>query len=120
MFVEIGADQGPELVVINKADVADPLVVTRLLRREPGAVVVSARTGLGLSELVDRIAAALPRPDVEVDVLLPYERGDLVARVHAEGQVLDEEHGGEGTRLAARVSPALAATLTRYAVAVAD
>ncbi|HLZ37924.1 MAG TPA: GTPase HflX [Mycobacteriales bacterium] len=120
VFAEIDADAVPEIVVVNKADVSDPLVVTRLLRREPGAVVVSAHTGLGLSELVDRIAAALPRPDVEVDVLLPYERGDLVARVHAEGQVLDEEHGGEGTRLAARVSPALAATLTRYAVAVAD
>ncbi|MGE5762662.1 MAG: GTPase HflX, partial [Mycobacterium leprae] len=113
VFAEIDADAVPEIVVVNKADVSDPLVVTRLLRREPGAVVVSAHTGLGLSELVDRIAAALPRPDVEVDVLLPYERGDLVARVHAEGQVLDEEHGGEGTRLAARVSPALAATLTR-------
>jgi GTP-binding protein HflX len=120
VFAEIGAQAVPEIVVVNKADAADPLVVTRLLRREPAAVVVSARTGHGLPELVDRIAAALPRPDVDVDVLVPYERGDLVARVHAEGEVLDEEHVGEGTRLAARVSPALAAALTGYAVAVAD
>jgi GTP-binding protein HflX len=118
VFAEIGALGVPEIVAVNKADVADPTGLARLLRREPTAVVVSARTGRGLPELVERIAAALPRPDVDVDVLLPYDRGALVARVHAEGHVLAEEHLAQGTRLAARVSPGLAAALAPFGVAI--
>jgi GTPase len=111
---EVGAVDVPELVVVNKADAAAPDVVDRLLRREKNAVAVSAWTGAGVEELVDRVAGALPRPDVEVDALVPYSRGDLVNRVHTEGEVLAEEHTAEGTRLHARVRPALAADLERY------
>ncbi len=111
VLLEVGAVDVPELVVVNKADVADPEVVDRLLLKQPRAVAVSARTGAGIEELISEISQALPRPDVEVDVLVPFRRGDLVNRVHTEGEVLTEEHTADGTRLHARVHAALAAEL---------
>ena len=120
VLVEIGAGSVPELVVLNKCDVADSLVVTRLLRREPGAVVVSARTGEGVEQLRTTVERSLPVPSVEVDLVVPYTRGDLLARAHQEGQVLSEEHLPEGTWLVARVEPGLAAGLSAAAVAAED
>jgi GTP-binding protein HflX len=116
VLAEVGAQRVPEVVVVNKVDVADPGVVERLLRREPHAVAVSAGTGEGLDRLVEVVAEVLPRPDVELLLLLPYERGDLVSRVHDQGDVLAEEHLPEGTRLHARVHPALAGELAPFAV----
>jgi GTP-binding protein HflX len=78
-------------------------------------VWVSARTGEGLDRLRSEIGTRLPRPDVDVDVLVPYGRGDLVARVHRDGEVLTEEHEAGGTRLTARVDGALAAALEEFA-----
>ena len=117
VLADVDAQAVPELVVVNKADIADPLVVDRLRRREKHVVVVSARTGEGMEELRTIIARELPRPEVLVDVLLPYDRGDLVSRMHDEGDLLREEHVAEGTRVRARVSPALAAELGPYDVA---
>ncbi|WP_432484748.1 GTPase HflX [Kineococcus esterisolvens] len=114
VLAEVGADKVTELVAINKADVADPEVLQRLLARERGAVVVSARTGEGIEQLRERIAELLPVPDVEVEVCVPYERGELVHRVHTTGQVLVEEHTAAGTRLQARVRPRLAAELAPF------
>jgi GTP-binding protein HflX len=111
VLAEIGASHVPELVVVNKADAADPLVVSRILLREPHSIAVSARSGQGIDELLERIEVDLPRPSVEVDVVLPYDRGDLVSRVHREGEVLEIEHGADGTRLRARVRPSLADAL---------
>ena len=88
--------------------------MARLLRDEPDAVAVSARTGAGMAELMDRVAALLPRPQVDLEVMLPFARGDLVNRVHAEGEVLGQEHTPEGTRLRARVRPALAGELAPF------
>jgi GTP-binding protein HflX len=119
VFADVDAHHVPELVVINKADAADPLALDRLRRREQHSVVVSARTGEGLEELRTVIARELPRPDVPVDVLLPYDRGDLVSRVHDEGDLTAQEHGAEGTRVRARVRPDLAAELAPYAAAPA-
>jgi GTP-binding protein HflX len=81
-------------------------------------VWVSARTGVGIDGLRELIATRLPHPDVDVDVLVPYDRGDLVARVHRDGEVLKERHEDSGTRLTARVDGALAATLEEFAVPV--
>jgi GTP-binding protein HflX len=117
VLAEVGAQDLPEIVVVNKVDAADAAVVQRLLLRERRAVAVSARTGAGIEQLVEVLAEVLPRPDVEVDALVPYSRGDLVHRVHAEGEVLAEEHQGDGTRLHARVGPGLASELTRFATA---
>lgn len=116
VFAEIGADSLPELVVVNKCDVADSLTETRLTRREPSAILVSALTGAGLPALTDAIAAALPRPQTLVTVLLPYGRGDLVSKLHRFGELTAEEHTAEGTRVSARVSAPLAAELAPYAV----
>ncbi len=112
-----GADDIPEVVVLNKADLADPGTVAGLRTRYPGAVAVSARTGEGIEELRERIAELLPRPSVRVEVLVPYSRGDLVSRAHATGEVLAEEHTGAGTQLTALVDPTLAADLTAAASA---
>jgi GTP-binding protein HflX len=116
VFADVDAQRVKELVVINKADAADPLVIDRLRLREPHSVVVSARTGEGLDELRMIIARELPRPSVAVDVLLPYGRGDLVSRVHNEGELLEEEHTGEGTRVRALVKSALAGELASFAI----
>jgi GTP-binding protein HflX len=115
VLAEVDAHKVPELVVINKADQADPLVLDRLRRQEKHSVVVSARTGLGLSELELLIARELPRPSVAVDVLLPYDRGDLVSRLHDDGELLEQEHRADGTWVRALVTPALAAELAPYA-----
>ncbi|MEN3585229.1 GTPase HflX [Streptomyces sp. ZYX-F-203] len=111
---EVGATDVPEIVVINKADLADPLVLQRLLRVEKRSLVVSARSGEGMEELLARIDEELPRPSVEVEALVPYTRGKLVARAHDEGEVLSEEHTSEGTLLKARVHEELAAELLPY------
>src|ERR1700751_28930 len=111
VLAEIGAGQVPELIVVNKIDAADPVVLQALRAREPGSLSVSAKTGAGLAALRDAIEAALPRLDVQGKLTLPYSRGDLVARAHAEGEVLATEHIADGTLLQARVPPALAAQL---------
>ncbi|GAA4897828.1 GTPase HflX [Streptomyces coeruleoprunus] len=111
---DVGATDVPEIVVINKADAADPLVLQRLLRVEKHSIAVSARTGEGIRELLALIDAELPRPKVEIEALLPYTQGGLVSRVHAEGEVISEEHTAEGTLLKARVHDELAATLAPF------
>jgi GTP-binding protein HflX len=110
-----GARDIPEIVVVNKADAADPVVLTRLTMKERHSVVVSARTGTGIGELMSVIERELPRLDHEVRLLVPYDRGDLIARAHSEGEVLSLEHTGDGTILHARVFADLYAELDRVA-----
>ncbi|MFI5733699.1 GTPase HflX [Kribbella sp. NPDC051587] len=116
---EINALDVPEIIVINKADAADALALAPILAREPRAIVVSARTGEGIDKLRAYLEGALPQPHISLDLLLPYERGDLVSRIHSEGAVEQLEHTGDGTRVTARVHPALADELTPYEVASA-
>jgi GTPase len=118
VFRDVGALEVPEIVVVNKADAADPLILQRLLRKEKHAIVVSARSGQGIDELLGMIDEELPRPAVEIEALVPYTQGALVARAHADGEVLCEEHTAEGTLLRARVHDQLAAELGPYALAV--
>ena len=77
---------------------------------------MSARTGQGLAELQALIAEELPRPDIEVEVLVPYDRGDLVSRLHQEAEVLSSEHTEHGTRVEAKVDRHLVGDLEAYAV----
>jgi GTP-binding protein HflX len=119
VLAEVGADSVPEIVVVNKVDAADADVVRRLLRTQPGAIAVSARTGAGIDALVELLAERLPRPRVEIDVVVPYRRGDLVHKAHTDGEVLGEEHTPEGTRLHAHVGAWLAAELRAADVAAA-
>ncbi|WP_241249863.1 GTPase HflX [Rhodococcus sp. X156] len=105
----------PELIVVNKVDVADPVVLAQLRNLMPDAVFVSAHTGEGMDELRQRLVELMPHPEVEVDVLVPFTRGELVARVHSEGEVLEETHQPEGTHLRARVRADLGAALVEFA-----
>jgi len=116
VLAEIGARDVPELVVFNKADAADEIELKGLRLAEPHSVVVSALTGEGLPELLAEIERVLPRPTSEVSVVLPYARGDLLARAHRDGEVLRLAHTDAGTELTARVPPDLAYELDRFVV----
>lgn len=107
--------RAPELLVVNKIDAADGLTVAQLRRALPDAVFVSAHTGDGLDRLQQRMAESITPTDAMVDVMIPYDRGDLVNRVHADGRVDATEHTSEGTRIKARVPVSLAAALREYA-----
>ena len=106
----------PEIIVVNKADAADPVVIDRLIRLERHSIVVSARTGLGIDALSDLVAREIPRPDIEVKAVIPYERGDLVSRLHQESEVLSTEHREDGTFVHAKVHPPLLGELGAYLV----
>ncbi|KQP25645.1 MULTISPECIES: GTPase HflX [unclassified Aeromicrobium] len=108
VFAEIDATGVPEIIVLNKADAADPMMVKQLLAREPHAVLVSARTGQGIDELLAAVEADLPRPVARVDVVVPYDRGDLLSLVHQTGEIETLDHASDGTHLVARVSDELA------------
>lgn len=114
VLAQIDADQIPELIVINKIDAVPPETLLALQREFPDAVSVAARTGVGFGELRDRVEAALPRPELEIEVRVPFDRGELVHQLHTEGQVLATEHRVDGTQLRARVSPRLAVLLAPY------
>ncbi len=116
VLADIEAGDVPELVVINKIDAADPIVVDRLLRREPHAVAVSAHTGEGIAEAIAAVESELPRPRVEFTALVPYARGDLIDRIHKDGEITELEHTADGTRVVGRATEALASDLAAYAV----
>jgi GTP-binding protein HflX len=109
------AAPAPELLVVNKIDAADELTLTQLRRALPGAVFVSARTGEGLDRLRTRLGELVEPREIAVDVTIPYDRGDLVARLHNHGRVDATEHTEHGTRVKARVPAAMAAGLRQYA-----
>ena len=111
VLAEIGASEVPELVVINKSDLADPTVVGRLRAREPHCVLVSAATGAGIDDLLTAIELDLLNPSEVVDVLVPFDRGDLVARVHEQGRDVEIEYTPEGAVVHAVVGEQLAAEL---------
>ncbi len=111
-----GADQAPELLVVNKIDAASDLALAKLRHVLPGAIFVSAHTGEGIDILRRRIAELAAPTDAAVDVVIPYDRGDLVSRVHVDGRVQQAEHTSEGTRIKARVPVALAASLREFGV----
>ncbi len=114
VLADVSADTVPELLVINKVDAADEETILRLKRTWPDAVFVSARSGIGIDELQVAIAQRLPRPAVDMRVLLPYARADLVARIHRSGQVLQTSYLDEGTELRVRIDERLAAELESY------
>ncbi|HEX3335721.1 MAG TPA: GTPase HflX [Jatrophihabitans sp.] len=117
VFGEIDALGVPEQLVFNKVDAAAPEVLLRLRGLAPNALFVSAHEGTGLDALRERIEQRLPRPDIEISVLVPYTRGDLVARLHERAEVLRTEHTAGGTLVHARVDPALADLLRPFASA---
>jgi GTP-binding protein HflX len=120
VLADIGAGNVPELIAVNKADIAVGDAIAVLRSTYPDAVLVSARTGEGIEDLRGRIEARLPRPQVEIRALIPYERGDLVNRIHQAGDFVMMEHTDTGTYVVARVHPGLASELAGYALARDD
>jgi len=117
VLADIDALGVPEQLVFNKADAADADMLIRLRRLFPEALFVSALTGDGIDKLESVVDERLPRPDVTVTVLVPYARGDLVARMHESGEVLSVDHLPTGTLVNARVNGDLAAALQPFAAA---
>lgn len=119
VLADVDAADVKEVVIINKADIADPDVVDRILRHEKHSIAVSAHTGAGIAELIELIAEELPRPSVRVEATVPYARGDLMSRIHETGEIGETEHRAEGTYVVALVSPDLAADLAPFVTAAA-
>lgn len=112
IVAEEGVSPPPELLVVNKIDAIDAVRMTELRGALGDAVFVSARTGEGLDELFERIREFVGRSDVELSIEVPYTRGEVVSRIHSEGEVLSSEHTAAGTRMVVRVPAALAGVLT--------
>lgn len=108
VITEIGGAEIPEIIAINKVDAADPDVVMEILRKEKNSFAFSARTGFGIEGLVRAIEKSLPHPNVEINALIPYDRGDLVSAVHERGEILSEEYVETGTQMRALVDGGLA------------
>ncbi|MFN8025178.1 MAG: GTPase HflX [Acidimicrobiia bacterium] len=113
---EIHADSVPEMLVVNKADLASPDDIAALTGDHPDAVVVSAVTGSGIEKLLDRIGDKLRELEPVVELQVPYERGDVLASLHRDGEVLVEVHADAGTRVRARLLRAEVARFDEFVV----
>jgi len=111
VIVEVGGGDIPEIIAINKADIAAPEVMMQILRAEPNSFAFSARTGFGIDTLLKAIETNLPRPRVEVRTTIPFNRGDLVSAIHDRGEIMSEEYSEHGTTIHAMVDGALAEKL---------
>lgn len=111
VLAEINANHLPELVLINKCDAADPFVLDRLMLREPNSIAVSALTGQGIDELVKLIEEQLPRLHYDIKVLIPYDHGELLARIYREGHVISREETENGTLIVGQVPESMAKQL---------
>ena len=110
---EIGGGDIPEIIAINKVDIASPEVIMELLRKEKNSYAFSVKSGFGIEGLVHAIEKSLPHPSVEIDAVIPYDRGDLVHAIHETGEILLEEHLETGTHIHGYVDGALAQSIER-------
>jgi GTP-binding protein HflX len=109
---EIGADRVPQLVVFNKADRVP--TVDDLLASHPGSVAISALSGDGVEEMLRTLADRLRSLATVVELVIPWDRGDVLAAVHREGEVISELHTDEGVRIRARLDAASAGKLHQF------
>jgi GTP-binding protein HflX len=115
VLTEIGAGGVPELLVFNKADL-EPEVARQLADEVPGSLVISAVTGFGIPELLRTIGDRMRSITTIVELLVPYERGDVVASVHREGEVVSTSNEEFGMRIRARLADASAGRLAEFVV----
>ncbi|MEN9504994.1 MAG: hypothetical protein RI958_920 [Actinomycetota bacterium] len=115
VLAEIGADSVPELIVFNKADLAAD-AVGDLVADHEGSLAVSAVTGEGIDEFLSTLADRLRAISAPTELLIPYERGDVLASVHREGEVVSTSHEEDGIRVRARLDDASAGRLAEYVV----
>jgi GTP-binding protein HflX len=113
---EIKADNIPEIIAVNKCDRIDDEIMGNLKRIFPEAIFVSAHSGLGIDDLLKAIDDRLPDPSVEMMLTIPYSRGDLLAKVHEDGKVLQTEHNDIGTQIHAFVPAELAHLLNQIII----
>lgn len=113
---EIDASAIPQVMAINKIDTLDETRVERLRNLWPDAILISARTGEGLRELVDAVADELNKGLVTMSLAVPYDRGDIVSAAHRLGEVIEEKHDETGTILDVRVPKRLAARLSEFEI----
>ncbi len=111
---EIGGKDIPEIIAISKVDVADPAVIIEILRKEPNSYAFSVRTGFGVEGLLHAIESSLPKPSIEINVVIPYDRGDLVHAIHESGEIFSEQYLPEGTSIHARVNGGLAQRIENF------
>ncbi len=111
---EIGAGARPRVLVLNKIDLLDEDERERLARRHRGAVLVSAHTGEGLEQLRERIRRSFESDLTAVELLVPYEQGGIISRLHELGRDIDRVDTEHGVRLRARVPAAVAEHLRPY------
>nr|MBA3349104.1 GTPase HflX [Actinomycetota bacterium] len=114
VLAQIGAAHKPALLVLNKTDLLTPAAREGLARRFPDAVFASAEHGHGIPELRGRVGGELARLWVEVELVVPFDHGEVVARLHDHGEVLKESYTDEGTQLTARVERDSLESLTPY------
>lgn len=113
---ETGEDAPPEMIVVNKIDQADPLVLAELRHAVDDAVYVSAVTGEGIPELEARIELFLNSLDAHLVLLVPFTRGDVISRLHEYGTVRSEEYTADGTLIDVRLPQSMARELAEFAV----
>ena len=111
---EIGVIEKPSLVLMNKVDLLTEAEQDKIRGRYPDAVFASAKTGDGLEELLERISDELSKLKIEVELSIPFDKGDLVARVHDEGEVLHESYTESGTHIVARLGRESLASFRDY------
>ena len=116
VLAEIGADKVPELLVINKSDL-DPDSAKRLVHEHRGAVAFSAFTGDGLNDLLLAIGDRMRALTTVIELLIPYDRGDIVATVHREGEVVSTSNEETAMRIRARLADASVGRLSEFVVA---
>ncbi|MGB5168759.1 MAG: GTPase HflX [Acidimicrobiia bacterium] len=114
VLTEIDAADVPEILVFNKIDIAEPAVVRRLLTVYDESVSTSALTGENIEDVTAAIVDGLEAVTVVANLLIPYDRGDLVASLHETGEVLDEHHAGDGTEIRVRLPAAVAERMVPY------
>ena len=117
VIAEVGATDIQELVVFNKIDLVDETQVMALRGLVPGALEVSARTGKGIDALIAKIAELIPQPNLRIEAVIPYNRGELVSKLHLNSKILSLEYIEEGTKLTALVRPEVAAELEGFITA---
>ena len=117
VIADLDARRIPEIIVLNKADAADPFILERMRQRESNHVIVSARTGEGIDELKQKIADTIPRPSLEVKLLIPYNHGEVISRLHAwDAEIKSTAFVSDGTFVTALVREDVAAELSDYAI----
>ena len=117
VIADLDARRIPEIIVLNKADAADPFILERMRQRESNHVIVSARTGEGIDELKQKIADTIPRPSLEVKLLIPYNHGEVISRLHAwDAEMKSTAFVSDGTFVTALVREDVAAELSDYVI----